>query len=114
MIREHFGMWLKDLEGITQFHMTLSLRKKQQQHKEIAELESQLQNLTRDNQRCFLNNTLSKIMVVWTELNSLFRSRQNYYFQGSRPSHILALRLRNSEKFANISGWAYYDRPKRH
>ncbi len=80
-------------------------------HKKTVELESQLQNLTRDNQRCFSDNTLSKIMVR-SELNSLLRSRaefliqrsrQNYYFQGSRPSHLLALRLRNSEKFANIS-----------
>uniref|UniRef100_A0A8C1LC25 Reverse transcriptase domain-containing protein n=1 Tax=Cyprinus carpio TaxID=7962 RepID=A0A8C1LC25_CYPCA len=81
-------------------------------HKKIAELESQLQNLTRDNQRCFSDSTLSKIMAVRSELNSLLRSRaefliqrcrQNYYFQGSRPSHLLALRIRNSEKFANIS-----------
>ncbi len=51
-------------------------------------------------------------MAVRSKLNSLLRSRaefliqrsrQNYYFQGSRPSHLLALRLRNSEKFANIS-----------
>ncbi len=81
-------------------------------HKKIVELESQLQNLTRDNQRCFSDNTLSKIMAVRSKLNSFLRSRaefltqrsrQNYYFQGSRPSHLLALRLRNSEKFANIS-----------
>ncbi len=86
------------------------LQKKQ--HKKIVELGSQLQNLTRDNQCCFLDNKLSKIMAVRSELNSLLRSRaefliqrsrQNYYFQGSRPSHLLALRLLNSEKFANIS-----------
>ena len=30
------------------------------------------------------------------------RSRRNYYFNGSRPSHLLALRLRNDERLAEI------------
>ncbi len=64
------------------------------------------------NQHTFSDRTAAKIETVRKELNFLYRerdefliqrSRQNYYFQGSRPSHLLALRLRNSETFANIT-----------
>ncbi len=48
---------------------------------------------------------LGKNFICYIERDEFLiqRSRQNYYFQGSRPSHLLALRLCNSEKCANIT-----------
>lgn len=33
----------------------------------------------------------------------MHRTRRTYYFNGARPSHLLALRLKNSEKYSNIT-----------
>ncbi len=79
--------------------------------KKISELESNLWSLEQANQHTIYDRMAAKIETVRKELNLLFRerdtflierSRQNYYFQGSGPSHLLALRLRNSEKCANM------------
>ena len=33
----------------------------------------------------------------------IHRSRQRYYFQGSRPSHLLAMKIKSNEQFADIA-----------
>lgn len=33
----------------------------------------------------------------------IHRTRQRYYFHGSRPSHLLAMKIRSNEHFADIS-----------
>ena len=78
----------------------------------ISILENKLVALEQTNQLSPSENTTLQINLVKRELNLLLRtraeflihrSRQNYYFNGSRPSHLLALKLRSGEKFANIS-----------
>lgn len=97
---------------IRNFSISFASFRQKIHRKKISDLESNLRSLEHANQHTFSDCTATKIETVRKKLNLLYReraefliqrSRQNYYFQGSRPSHLLALRLRNSEKFANIT-----------
>lgn len=77
----------------------------------ICSLETRLNRLERLQQTSHTENVQQEINVVRTELKSLLQCRaevlmhkvrRTYYFNGAKPSHLLALRLRNSEKFSNI------------
>lgn len=84
---------------------------KEKRLKKISELEDILARLESELQNTQVDALLGKISVTKTELNSLLRqraeflihrTRRNYYFNGSRPSHLLALRLKQNEKYSNI------------
>lgn len=96
---------------IRNFSISFASHLKKSRMKRIADLESQLKILEGKNQASFSEQMATKIRILKTELNQLLRvkaefliqrTRQNYYFNGSRPSHLLALQLRNNEKYANI------------
>lgn len=79
--------------------------------RKISELEDALIQLESERQRTQSDTLLGKISTTKTELNSLLRqraeflihrTRRNYYFNGSRPSHLLAVRLKQHEKFTSI------------
>lgn len=79
--------------------------------KKINELEITLAQLESVRQNTQTDALLREISATRTELNSLLRqraeflihrTRRNYYFNGSRPSHLLALRLKQHEKHSNI------------
>ncbi len=78
----------------------------------IKELEETLTELEAKWQHTLNDALLGRITVIRTELNSLLRQRAEflmhrtrgtYYFNGSRPSHLLALGLKQNEKFSNTS-----------
>uniref|UniRef100_A0A3Q1FVW2 exodeoxyribonuclease III n=1 Tax=Acanthochromis polyacanthus TaxID=80966 RepID=A0A3Q1FVW2_9TELE len=78
----------------------------------IDDLENKLTSLELQQQLSFSEARKQSIEVTKTELNSLLRlraeflihkTRRTYYFQGPRPSHLLSLRLKQSEKFTNIT-----------
>lgn len=77
----------------------------------ISDLEDTLVQLESERQITQTDTLLGKIAATKTELNSLLRqraefsihrTRRNYYFNGPRPSHLLALRLKQNEKYSNI------------
>lgn len=78
----------------------------------INELEAKLKELEHKQQISFTDTLKLHIDATRSELNSLLkqraeflilRTRRNYYFNGPRPSHLLALRLRQNEKYSNIT-----------
>uniref|UniRef100_A0A3B1ICK8 Reverse transcriptase domain-containing protein n=1 Tax=Astyanax mexicanus TaxID=7994 RepID=A0A3B1ICK8_ASTMX len=78
----------------------------------ISEFEMKLDALEKSNQYSFSDVRSKQIVVIKNELNILLRERaeflikrvrQNYYFNGSRPSHLLAQKLRSNEKFSSIT-----------
>lgn len=84
----------------------------------ITELEMKLDALEEANQHSFSDDTTKQIVLIKNELNILLRERaeflikrvrQNYYFNGSRPSHLLALKLRSNEKLSNITAIKSHD-----
>ena len=77
----------------------------------INKLEGALAQLEARRQSTQTDALLAEISATRTELNSLLRqraeflmhrTRRTYYFNGPRPSHLLALRLKNNEKYSNI------------
>ena len=77
----------------------------------LDKLEAQFAALDASLQNNFSESTAARRRVVRKEINSLLklrseflikRTRQNYYFNSSRPSHLLALRLKSNEHFADI------------
>lgn len=80
--------------------------------KKITELENALAELEVQQQSTYSDAVQGRIAVTKTELNSLLRrraeflmhrTRRTYYFNGARPSHLLALRLKSHEKYSNIT-----------
>lgn len=78
----------------------------------INNLESKVTSLEHQQQFSFSEARKQIIDMTKIELNSLLRqraeflihkTRRTYYFHGPRPSHLLSLRLKQSEKFANIA-----------
>lgn len=78
----------------------------------LLELEAKFSRLDAELQRNYNLNTATQRELVKKEIHSLLkrraeflmkRTRQNYYFNGSRPSHLLAMRLRSCEHFADIT-----------
>ncbi len=76
------------------------------------ELESKLKELENQQQLSFCETRKQNIQVTRTEFDSLLRhraeflihkTRRHYYFNGPRPSHLLAQRLKHDEKFSTIS-----------
>lgn len=77
----------------------------------ITELEDTLSQLEAKQQSTQTDVLLGKISATRTELNSLLRqraeflmhrTRRTYYFNGPRPGHLLALRLKQNEKHSNV------------
>lgn len=78
----------------------------------IDDLESKLTSLEHQQQLSFSGARKQTIEVTKIELNSLLRqraeflihkTRRTYYFHGPRPSHLLSLRLKQNEKYTNIT-----------
>lgn len=71
---------------------------------EFSRLDNLLQNnysLDTETKRDLIKKEINDILKLQSEF-LIHRSRQRYYFHGSRPSHLLALRLRSNERFADI------------
>lgn len=71
---------------------------------EFARLDSILQlNFTEQValQRTIVKKEINNIMKQQSEFQ-IHRTRQRYYFHGARPSHLLAMRIRTSDNFADI------------
>ncbi len=67
--------------------------------------------LEKQQQQSYVESRMETIEIIRTELNSLLRQKSrifnsecktDYYFNGPRPSHLLALKLRPNEKYTNI------------
>lgn len=74
-------------------------------------LEHKVATLSHSLQHNFNKSVASQLELAKKELNSILkrhseflihRTRQYYYFHSSRPSHLLALKLRSSESFSDI------------
>lgn len=79
---------------------------------EINRLENELQRLEHVQQSDATEDNKKKIHTVRTKLHNILRlraefqihrTRRNYYFNGSRPSHLLSLSLQKCEKYSNIT-----------
>uniref|UniRef100_A0A3Q1BIE9 exodeoxyribonuclease III n=1 Tax=Amphiprion ocellaris TaxID=80972 RepID=A0A3Q1BIE9_AMPOC len=103
---------LRDEKFIDQSNTTLytSTRNKERKAK-LEALESEYATLDAALQHSFNDNTAVQKELVKKEINSLLRhrseflmhkTRQNYYFNSSKPSHLLAMKLRTEEHFADI------------
>lgn len=71
---------------------------------DFARLDSILQtNYSRqiEIQRDIINKEINNILKQQSEF-LIHRTRQRYYFDGSRPSHLLASKIRSNESFADI------------
>uniref|UniRef100_A0A3Q1CUL9 exodeoxyribonuclease III n=1 Tax=Amphiprion ocellaris TaxID=80972 RepID=A0A3Q1CUL9_AMPOC len=95
------------VKGFIRSYTTLyaSTRNKERKAKlQYATLDAALQH-------SFNDHTAVQKELVKKEINSLLRhrseflmhkTRQNYYFKSSKPSHLLAMKLRTDEHFADI------------
>ncbi|KAJ0011600.1 hypothetical protein NQD34_012575 [Periophthalmus magnuspinnatus] len=63
-------------------------------------------------QQCYDDDIALQLDLIKKEINNILKhraeflihkTRQHYYFNGARPSHLLALRLRTDEQFSDIS-----------
>ena len=52
-------------------------------------------------QRTLVKKEINSIMKHQSEFQ-IHRTRQQYYFHGARPSHLLAMRIRSTDSFADI------------
>lgn len=77
----------------------------------LRRLEAELTALDDELQLQYSEGTAVKLAIVKKEINVILRkkaefliqrTRRNYHFQGSRPSHLLALKLRHNEQFTDI------------
>lgn len=77
----------------------------------LEELETLYAALISSLQTTYSDQVDLQIKIVKKEINSILRqqsefqmhrTRQHYYFHSSRPSHLLAMRIRTSEQFADI------------
>lgn len=77
----------------------------------LKNLETELSRLDSLLQTNFTDQTDLKRSLVKKEINNILkqkseflihRTRQRYYFQGARPSHLLAMRIRANDHFADI------------
>lgn len=78
----------------------------------ISQLESKLLNLEISHQASASDDDKASLDATRLELNLLLRQRaeflmlrvrRNYYFNGPRPSHLLSLKIKQNEKFSNIT-----------
>jgi len=95
-------------DNVTSFASFLNRTRNQR----IVELEKHLAFLERAQQNSFSPLRTDQLSLVKSELNSILgvkaeflikKSREHHYFNGSRPSHQLALRLNSNERRACIS-----------
>lgn len=100
------------VKGFIRSNTTLyaSMRNKERAAK-LEALESKYATLDAALQLNFDNHVALQKELVKKEINSLLRrraeflmhkTRQNYYFNSSKPSHLLAMKLRTDEHFADI------------
>lgn len=77
----------------------------------LTDLETEFSRLDSLLQTNFSDSLELKRSLVKKEINDILkqkseflihRSRQRYYFQGARPSHLLAMRIRANDHFADI------------
>lgn len=106
-------LW-ESVKGFIRSNATLyaSSRNKERAEK-LAVLEQQLASLDASLQRKYNEKEYIQKELVKKEINAILRrhsefimhkTRQTYYFQSARPSHLLALRLRSDEHLADIFG----------
>ena len=78
----------------------------------IKQLEAKLSDLESIHQVSPSEDLKVTLDVTHSELNSLLRqraeflmlrTRRNYYFNGPRTSHMLSLKIKQNEKFSNIT-----------
>lgn len=71
---------------------------------EFSRLDSILQsNFTEQvaQQRTLIKKEINSVLKQQSEFQ-IHRTRQKYYFHSARPSHLLAMRIRSSDHFADI------------
>lgn len=80
---------------------------------QLKTLEAEFTRLDSLLQINFTNQIALERSLVKKEINNILkqkseflihRTRQRYYFQGARPSHLLAMRIRTCDHFADIPG----------
>lgn len=69
---------------------------------DLSRLESILQNSYSKQIKLQRDLTKKEIKYILKQQLLIHRTRQRYSFQGSRPSHLLAAKIRTSEYFADI------------
>lgn len=76
---------------------------------QLQDLEAEFTRLDFILQHNFTEQVSLERTLVKKEINNIVkqqsefhRTRQRYYFHGARPSHLLAMRIRNSENFSDI------------
>ena len=81
------------------------LEKINQLEAKLSDLESIHQASPSDDLKVTLDVTRSELnSLPWQRGESLIlRTRINYYFNGPRPSHMLSLKIKQNEKFSNIT-----------
>lgn len=76
----------------------------QELESKYAELDHTLQNNYSDTiaiQRETVKKEINSIKRAQSEFH-IHRVRQKYYFHGSKPSHLLAMKIRSSDQFSDI------------
>ena len=99
------------MDGYKRFHKKFHYFIKQTRKYKIVELERLCQSREQTLKNKYSATVEKELKIARAELNDLLRRkvefilhrvRQKYYFNGSRPSKILALKLKQSEHRATI------------
>lgn len=104
-------VWMATKGFIRDFTTSYASHMKMVRNFKIKELEEKCLCLERALKRSYSTTISDKLQVVRQELNDLLRrwaefivhrTRQNYYCNGSKPSRLLALKLKQCESKASI------------
>lgn len=99
-------MWETTKCFLRGFCIAYSSKLKSQSVERMSQLESEIKTLEKQQSESFSENVDISLSVLRGEYNRLssskasfivHRTRQKYYYQGDRPSHLLALRLKESK-----------------
>lgn len=91
--------------------IAFSSKAKRLKNKRFDHLEQEIRSLEHQQTQSFSEEAAQNLLLLKKEYNSLsmskaefiiHRTKQNYYFHSDRTSHLLALRLKESESKANI------------
>lgn len=104
-------VWMAIKGFIRNFTSTFASNLKKTRNKQINSLEKQCQLLEQNLKRKYSTTTDTNLKLCKSELNDLLhrkaefimhRVRQKHYFQGSRPSRLLALKIKQCEARSTI------------
>lgn len=88
------------------FCIAFSSKLKKQSAQRMSQLESEIKTLEKQQSESYSENVDISLSALRSEYNRhssskaafiVHRTRQKYYYQGDRPSHLLALRLKENE-----------------